>query len=103
MSFDSKKRVAAMLKTQSGDVPAGCYEFAIYQWRFHGIKDDLVLQPVASTEAVTAQLSRLLEKATDLTAEDQKEVDKTSWGALDAQHYNLWAAAGRSIGKGPRN
>jgi hypothetical protein len=41
MSFDPRKRVAAMLKAQSGDVPAGCYEFAIFQWRFHGIKEDL--------------------------------------------------------------
>ncbi len=93
MSFDSRKRVAAILKARSGDVPAGRYEFAIYQWRFHGIKEDLVLRPVASTEAVTAHLSRLLEKATDLAVEDQKEVDMASWDALDAQHYNLWAAA----------
>ncbi len=93
MSFDSRKRVAATLKTQSGDVPAGRYEFAIYQWRFHGIKDDLVLRPVASTAAVTAHLSRLLEKATDLAVDDQKEVDMASWDALDAQHYNLWSDA----------
>jgi len=93
MSFDSRKRVAAMLKAQSGDVPEGRYEFAIYQWQFYGIKENLVMRPVASTEAVTAHLSRLLEKATDLAAEDQREVDKASWDALDTQHYNLWAAA----------
>ncbi len=62
-----------------------------------------VLRPVASTEAVTAHLSRLLEKATDLAAEDKKEVDNASWHALDAKHYNLWAAARRSIGKKRRS
>jgi superfamily II DNA or RNA helicase len=91
--FDTKKRVVACLKVQSGEVPTGRYEFAIYQWRFHGIKEDLVLQPVASTEAVTLHLSRLLEKATDLPVDDPKEADPACWDSLDDQHYNLWSNA----------
>ena len=93
ISFDIEKRVVATLKAQSNDVPAGRYEFAIYQWRFHGIKEDLVLQPVASSEVVTPYLGRLLEKAVDLTVNDSKEADLSSWHALDAQHYNLWSDA----------
>jgi len=93
ISFNIKKRVVATLKAQSSDVPEGRYEFAIYQWRFHGIKEDLVLRPVASSEAVTLHLSRLLEKATDLAVDDPKEVDLACCDALDAQHYSLWSDA----------
>ncbi|HOP08541.1 MAG TPA: helicase, partial [candidate division Zixibacteria bacterium] len=86
-------RVVATLKAQSSDVLPGRYKFAIYQWRFHGIKEDLVLRPVASTEAVTLHLSRLLEKATDLPVDDPKEADPACWDALDGQHYSLWSDA----------
>ena len=63
MSFDTRQRVVTALKVQSKEVPAGSYEFAIYQWQFHGIREDLVLRPIASSEAVTAHLADLLEKA----------------------------------------
>ncbi|NLI08234.1 MAG: DEAD/DEAH box helicase [Thermotogaceae bacterium] len=93
LSFNMKKRAVAGLKVQANDVPTGRYEFAIYQWRFHGIKEDLVLRPVASAEAVTPYLSRLLEKATDLDADISNEVHSACWDALDSQHYKLWSDA----------
>lgn len=93
MAFDIKKRAVAMLKAHSSDVAPGRYEFAIYQWRFHGIKEDLLLRPVASSPTVTSHLARLLEKATDLVIEDAKAIDPNCWDVLDAQHYELWADA----------
>ena len=53
-SFDTKERVTVSLKAQSNEVPAGRYEFAIYQWRFQGIREDLMLKPIASLEAVSS-------------------------------------------------
>lgn len=93
MSLDSKQRVVATLKVQSNDVPAGRYEFAIYQWRFHGIKEDLVLSPVASSGAITSHLGRLLEKAVDVAADDSEISGDPMWDELDAQHYKLWFEA----------
>ena len=52
MSFDTGKRAVTALKVESNDVPAGRYEFAIYQWRFHGVREDLILQPIASSDAL---------------------------------------------------
>ncbi len=91
--FDARKRVVAMLKVQLNDVPAGKYEFAIYQWRFHGIKEDLVLRPIASSETVTVHLGRLLEKAVDFTPDDPGSGASQTWDDLDAQHYRLWSEA----------
>lgn len=93
ISFDERKRVVGILKAQSSEIPAGKYEFAIYQWRFHGIKEDLVLRPIASSAEVTAHLGRLLEKAIDCHPDDRRESDVPLWDALDAQHYNLWSEA----------
>ena len=88
-SFDTKERVIVSLKAQANEVPAGRYEFAIYQWRFQGIRDDLMLKPIASSEAVTPHLSHLLEKAVD--ADNQNESNATVWDELDADHYKLWS------------
>ena len=91
MSFDAKQRVTTTLKVKTHEVPAGGYEFAIYQWRFHGIKDDLVLKPIASSEALTPHLGRLLEKMED--ADGPNRSDSAVWDKLDAHHYKLWSEA----------
>jgi ATP-dependent helicase HepA len=93
MSLDTSQRVITTLKAQTNEVPAGRYEFAIYQWRFHGIREDLVLRPIASSEAVTAHLGRLLEKAVDATTSDPGGSGSSVWDELDVQHYKLWYEA----------
>ncbi len=93
MSFDAKQRVVTKLKVQANEVPAGKYEFAIYQWRFHGVREDLVLRPIASSDAVTPYLGCLLEKAVDAAVNDQESSVSPVWNKLDAQHYKLWSEA----------
>lgn len=93
MSFDTKKRVVTVLKVKSNEIPTGRHEFAIYQWQFHGIKEDLVLRPVASSEAVTEHLAGLLEKAEEATRNELGGINSTVWDDLDAQHYKLWSEA----------
>ena len=88
-SLDTKERVIVSLKTQTNEVPVGRYEFAIYQWRFQGIREDLMLKPIASSEAVTPHLSHLLEQAVD--ADSQNRSNATVWDELDAHHYKLWS------------
>ena len=93
MAFDAKKRVFTALKVNSNDVPKGRYEFAIYQWQFHGVRDDQVLRPVASTDTATEQLSGLLEKAERDTTGTVAVADPAIWDGLDAQHHKLWSEA----------
>ena len=90
MSLDTRERVIANLSAVSNEIPAGHYEFAIYQWRFHGIREDLVLKPVASNALVTEHLGRLLESAADCPDEMPGGLGAAAWDNLDAQHYNLW-------------
>lgn len=90
-SFVTEERVVTRLKVQDYEVPAGRYEFGIYQWRFHGIREDLVLKPISSAQVITPHLTRLLEKAVD--ADEPGDHAMPVWDDLDAQHYQLWAAA----------
>ncbi|WP_136796205.1 DEAD/DEAH box helicase [Desulfosediminicola ganghwensis] len=89
-SFDTKQRVITNLSVVSNEIPSGHFEFAIYQWHFHGIKEDLVLKPVASNAVVTEHLDRLLESAADCPDVMPSDLGASVWDKLDAQHYSLW-------------
>ena len=93
MSFDTGQRVITTLKVQTREVPVGHYEFAVYQWQYYGIREDLALKPIAASAAVTPHLDRLFEKAVDATTGNQQGSMSTLWDELDAQHHALWFEA----------
>ncbi len=93
MSFDTKRRIITTLQVESKNVPEGRYGFAIYQWRFHGVREDLVLQPIASLNVLTTHLGRLLERAVDDTTNNSANSAAYDWDELDTQHYELWSEA----------
>lgn len=93
ISLDARERIVTALQVKSNAIPEGRYEFAIYQWRFHGIKEDLILQPVASSEVVTTHLSGLLEKAKEAPMDKPGDGGLPKWDDLGTQHYSLWSEA----------
>ena len=87
--LNTEQEVVTTLKVRTNKVPPGRYEFAIYQWRFLGIREHLVLKSVASSEALTPHLNDLLERAEDGdTQEGQTSIQKD---ALEKTHQHLWA------------
>ena len=92
-TFDTKRRVTTVLQSQSSIIPKGIYEFAVYQWQFHGVREDLVLHPVASNDAVTKHLSSLLEKAENVPKERVNIPNTNTWDDLDARHHKMWSDA----------
>ena len=93
MSLEAKPPAATTLKVQTSEVSEGRYEFVIYQWRFHGIREDLVLKPIASAKELTPHLGRLLEKALDAPHDGPRDIATPTPDALDVQHYKLWSEA----------
>ena len=91
--FEGDRRVSVTLKAQTGEAPAGRYEFAIYQWRFHGIKEDLILKPVALSDSVTSHLPRLLERAADDRIDGRERFSSSVCDELEKKHYLLWNKA----------
>lgn len=86
--FASDERAVVNLKVRDDAVPTGRYPFVVYQWRFYGIKEDLKLKLIASSDAITPHLGRLLEKAEDAEAGEQGE-----WDELEEEHHRLWSEA----------
>lgn len=83
-------RVFVSLEVRDDKAPVGNNSFAIYEWRFHGIREDLKLKAVASSEGVTTHLDRLLEKAVDGSSTKPFDNGLQDWDGLDAQHYSFW-------------
>ena len=89
--LNTDREVVTALKVRSNKVPPGCYEFAIYQWRFLGIREHLVLKPIALSEALVPHLNDLLERAENGdTQGSQTPIQKE---ALEQTHQHLWAEA----------
>ena len=93
LSSDAKQRIITTLKAQTNKIPLGCYEFAIYRWLFHGIREDLEFKPIASSTALTPQLVHLLEKAVDASINEQVDPGSPVWDDLDALQHKQWSAA----------
>ena len=92
-AFDTTKLVVTTLKVKDRSVPRGDCLFAIYQWQFHGIREDMVLCPVSSSERVTPHLGKLLEKAEENPTGEDNIPKPSAWDELDAHHYKLWSEA----------
>ena len=91
MATDARKPAMTTLNARTESVPTGRYRFAIYQWRHQGIKEDLVLMPIASSDALTPHLGRLLESAVE--ADEQRHLVPRAREALDGEHYRRWSTA----------
>jgi hypothetical protein len=82
-ALNAEQDAFTTLKVKTNKVPPGRYEFAIYQWQFLGIRDHLVLKPIASSEMLMPHLNYLLERAEDSdiqenhTLIEQEALEKT--------------------------
>ncbi len=90
-ALDSKKPIMTSLRSLSNEVPKGNYEFAIYQWHYFGIREDLVLQPVASNDIANNHLISLLETAVNAPIEYAASPNSKTMDDLDTQHQKLWS------------
>ncbi len=93
LSFGKEKRAFTSLKVASDKVPSGKYDFAIYQWQYHGIRDGLELRAVSSSEVITPHLTALFQVAKETAQEEVGNIDLPAWSGLDSQHYALWNEA----------
>ncbi|MDY0362099.1 MAG: Swt1 family HEPN domain-containing protein [Desulforegulaceae bacterium] len=91
--FEIKEKILTKLEVKSKIVPPGEYEFVIYQWKFYGIREDLILMPIASKTLLNNHLNKLLETAVDSSKNAPDALKTSLWDNLDGEHYKLWNEA----------
>ncbi len=89
--LNTQQDVVTTLKVRTNKVPPGRYEFAIYQWQFLGIREHLVLKPIASSEALMPHLNYLLEKAENSDTQENRELIEQN--TLEKVQQQLWTEA----------
>lgn len=82
--------VAMVVKTTS--VPSGDYPFAIYQWQYHGIRNDVEFRPVTCEPLLTTEFLKLITEATECPI-GPESVTEDVRAAIEKQHYELWSNA----------
>ena len=90
-ALKADQEIVATLKVRTNKIPSGRYEFAIYQWRFLGIREHLVLKPIATSDALTLHLNYLLERAEDSGTQENPIL--TEQDALENVQQQLWTEA----------
>ncbi len=78
---------------QDDNLPAGEYPFAIYQWRFHGLREDLCLQGISTEDAIADRVMELLEKGGPVGSDAMSILTDEVVKELEKAHYNRWYAA----------
>ena len=86
LAGDEEVKVALAV-AETGCAP-GTYAFAVYQWHLSGLKEDALLVPVLSDEALARQFMRLA--ATTRDAEGISFPAASEIDALDSWHYEIW-------------
>ena len=82
-----------VVQAVDADIPAGQYPFVIYEWRYSGVREDLVLCSVAQSTEVTQRLSGLLEYGRPDSLSGDQAPEQALFDQLDAAHYKLWTKA----------
>jgi hypothetical protein len=92
-ALQPETRLIAACAVSDPAVPPADYPFAIYQWRYHGLREDVKLRAVSAATLADAQVMRLLERAqpADLPVEDRP--DATVFDSLETRHYDDWRRA----------
>jgi len=92
-TLEPKEKVVTAIEVWDNSVQKGSYPFAIYQWKFHGVREDLVLYPVCESSKLRARISGLLSQGRSINAAEQDIPDQSVFDALDSEHYALWVDA----------
>jgi superfamily II DNA or RNA helicase len=92
-SLEPEKQAVTMLKVKDSDAPAGRHLFVMYQWQFHGIREDSILRPIAMNDVLTEKLPELLKHAEPSALSETDIPDLSAWDDIDTRHYNLWTEA----------
>jgi ATP-dependent helicase HepA len=91
--FARQERAVTACEVQSDLVPASDYPFAIYQWRFLGLQEDLQLQPITLDDRVRTKFAQLLSGAEPRAVAPAEVPSSSVLDQLEAAHYTLWSAA----------
>ena len=74
-------------------LPAGEHPFAIYQWQFKGIREDVQLRAVSTSSQLTEGIMKVMSNCKPSVNECQGELSDSFRETLEENHYPVWQTA----------
>jgi SNF2 family DNA or RNA helicase len=90
--FALKDKAHVMLEVISTDTVPGDYPFAIYQWKYLGVRDDSCLKTITESDAAAGSIDELLKHAIDC-ADLNSAISEESIDIIDQRHHDVWELA----------
>jgi superfamily II DNA or RNA helicase len=84
------EEIRIALAVSSADHAAGTHQFALYRWRFQGLKEDAVLVPIIEDSRAMRDFMQLLKSAREADPDDRSALSAAEFDVLDAVHHELW-------------
>lgn len=84
------EKARTTIKVRDKDIQAGEYPFAIYQWKFYGAKEDVVLKPLSDCSEIEDNIFELIKDGEN--CKKQIKIEESSWDVIDNKHYKLWSS-----------
>lgn len=91
LHLKKEEQVYVCLAVSTPNVLPGHYQFGVYRWTKHGVKQDEVLVPIASDPTIEERLFFLLQEAEGI--ENTAQPNIVEFDALDGRHHSKWTAA----------
>jgi ERCC4-related helicase len=92
-ALELRERMATAIQVVDDQIPTGTYPFALYQWQFRGMRDDLAIRAVTQTPELSERLTDLLAQGESTDLEPNTWLDDVTVAALEDAHYLLWSEA----------
>jgi len=81
------------LEIASSQVAVDDYPFAVYQWTYHGVREDQRLITIAESDAISVFIDDFIKTAADCGDDDMEDITVQSIDNFNARHYTAWESA----------
>jgi len=91
--FEINENVIVKLLASSNDIKSGDYPFAIYRWKYLGVRENQIFKTITRKDISIDNFELLLRDAVDIIEEDINFISEEIINEFNALHYILWDVA----------
>lgn len=92
-AFDVTDRLCTAFEVKESSIEPGEYPFAIYEWRYHGVREELELHPICQNPDLNDDFLSLLEKGQSMSLGPNDLPGESEFERIDQEHYRRWKQA----------
>ncbi|MFP4027357.1 MAG: DEAD/DEAH box helicase [Candidatus Brocadiia bacterium] len=92
-AFGPEKRLYTAFEVEEAEVDPGDYPFAIYEWRYSGLRDQLALRPICEEPRLSDNFLSFLERGDPIDLALAGLPPDSKFDDLDQRHHGEWRQA----------